>query len=221
MRTCHNGLMGENVTTVTPLIDLLDRLWAAVQSEHPDVPPVVISLGTTQAVRGHLITLDTARWSGPGTDELPELAVASTALDADAETLLAAILHAAAHGMGEARGITTTSRQGRYHNARFADLARETGLTVEQTAAAGWVDTRLAVGTAVRYATELREMRQLLARFPARKETSRTARTGRVSSNNPVPARCGCNPVRRIRVSASVMVLGPIICSICSQAFEV
>ena len=207
------------VTTTAPLIALLDRVWSAIRTEHPDVPPAVVSLGTSPADRGHLVTLSTARWSGgPDDADLPELAVTGTALDEDAETLLAAILHAAAHGVGESRGVATTSRQGRYHNARYADFAREVGISVEQTTA-GWTDTGLAVGTSVRYATELRELREQLAQLPARREEPRAATVGRASNNNPVPARCGCSPSRRIRVAPSVMELGPITCGICQQAF--
>jgi len=45
--------------------------------------------------------------------------------------VLGTLLHEAAHGMAATRQIKDTSRQGRYHNRRFAELAAELGITVE------------------------------------------------------------------------------------------
>jgi hypothetical protein len=42
-------------------------------------------------------------------------------------------------------------------------------------------------------------------------------RGGRTSSNNGVPARCGCG--RRIRVAESVLEAGPITCGLCGSDF--
>ena len=38
------------------------------------------------------------------------------------------ILHEAAHELGFVRDVSTTSRQGRYHNQRFVSIAQELGL---------------------------------------------------------------------------------------------
>ena len=48
-----------------------------------------------------------------------------------ARAVLGTLLHEAAHGVATTRGIKDTSRQGRYHNRRFAELAAELGITVE------------------------------------------------------------------------------------------
>ena len=48
--------------------------------------------------------------------------------------VLGILLHEAAHALADARGITDTSRQGRYHNKKYALLAAELGLDVAETA---------------------------------------------------------------------------------------
>jgi hypothetical protein len=44
--------------------------------------------------------------------------------------VLGTLLHEAAHGLAYARKVSDTSRQGRYHNRRYATLAGELGLEV-------------------------------------------------------------------------------------------
>ena len=46
--------------------------------------------------------------------------------------VLGTLLHEAAHALAAARGITGTSRQGRYHNKKYARLADELGLDVAE-----------------------------------------------------------------------------------------
>ena len=66
-----------------------------------------------------------------------------------------------AHALAHVRGIQDTSRQGRYHNTRYRQLAREIGLHAEQPERFGWTITTLATGTAERYARALAELEQL------------------------------------------------------------
>ncbi len=44
-----------------------------------------------------------------------------------AREVLGTLLHEAAHALAAARGITGTSRQGRYHNRKFATFADRAG----------------------------------------------------------------------------------------------
>jgi hypothetical protein len=212
------------VPTTAPTLAALDTAWSAIRTHHPDIPPAVVTLGTSwdrtgrnraPADRGHQVALTGNRWTGEGDAELPELTVTPAALETDADTLL----HAAAHAIGDARGVTTTSRQGRYHNSKYAELAREVGLTVEQTPAGGWSETTLGTGTNVRYATELRQLRELRDQLGERHEQPSAVATGRTSHWAPVPAICGCTPARRIRVSPTVFELGGIRCDVCGQRF--
>ncbi|WP_219419925.1 hypothetical protein [Pseudonocardia nigra] len=61
--------------------------------------------------------------------------------------MLGTLLHEAAHGVATTRGIKDTSRQGRYHNRKFAELAEELGITVALDGARGWSATTLPYGT--------------------------------------------------------------------------
>jgi len=72
-------------------------------------------------------------------------------------------LHEAAHAIADRRGIKTTSRQGRYHNARFKVLAEEVGLEVRRDPTIGWSPNTLASPTAADYRKTLGELAQALA----------------------------------------------------------
>jgi len=66
-----------------------------------------------------------AEESGPeGAAEpgMAELFVGGEGLRRGAREVLATLLHEAAHGVATTRGVKDTSRQGRYHNRRFAEL---------------------------------------------------------------------------------------------------
>ena len=62
---------------------------------------------------------------------LPEVFVATEMIAAGANEMFKVLLHEAVHAIAQARGVKDTSRQGRYHNARFRVLAKEAGLEPE------------------------------------------------------------------------------------------
>jgi hypothetical protein len=209
-------MSGRQDATLSPrLVTAMDRTWAAIQARHPAVPAVVIALGAGSG-RGRGLTLGhfaPGRWQhGEGT--LPELFIGGEGLARGGRELLGTLLHEAAHGVAAARGIQDTSRQGRFHNTRYADLARELGLEVAKTGTIGWSATTVPDATAARYRAELR---RLDAALVAWRHADGAARGGRASSNNGLAARCDCG--RRIRVSASVLAMGPITCGICGTHF--
>jgi hypothetical protein len=76
--------------------------------------------------------------------------------------VLGTLLHEAAHALAHARGIKDTSRQGRYHNRRYAALAEELGLTVAETGAIGWSATRVPEATLIEYAGVIESLRVAL-----------------------------------------------------------
>ena len=65
------------------------------------------------------------RWTPGGADSasIAELFVGGEGQGA--ESVLATLLHVAAHGVADIRQVQDTSRQGRYHNARYKALAEE------------------------------------------------------------------------------------------------
>jgi hypothetical protein len=62
------------------------------------------------------------------------------------------------HGLAHARKLGDTSRQGRYHNRRYATLARELGLDVTHLQPIGWSTTSVPEPTAARYTEVLAEL---------------------------------------------------------------
>lgn len=197
------------------LVSALDAAWAAIGHQHPDIPGVVLTLGSgalavpaRQEPLGHFAA---CRW--PHTQaRVPELIIGRNGLRRGPPDIMATLLHEAAHGLAFTRQIKDTSRQGRYHNARYRTLATELGLDVTETPATGWSATTLTTGTADRYRTELEAIESALVvfRHPARRAAAH-------KNNNGTAARCGCG--RQFRITTSVLDLGPIICGVCDEAF--
>ncbi len=86
--------------------------------------------------------------------------------------VLGTLLHEAAHGLAYARKVSDTSRQGRYHNRRYATLARELGLDVAHLDPIGWSATRVPEPTAARYAEVLAELAEALVLWRRGEQTS-------------------------------------------------
>ena len=106
--------------------------------------------------------------------------------------VLGTLLHEAAHGLAQARGIQDTSRQGRYHNRRYATLARELGLEVTSVQPIGWSATTVPDPTA--------------APTPASSRTSPPrwcCGAARSTASAPAPAPATCSPPPAAAAAAS------------------
>jgi aminoglycoside phosphotransferase (APT) family kinase protein len=118
----HDGITGAD------LVAALDRAWRVIHAHHPDLPAavVVVASGTAtgQLKHGHYAAM---RWQH-GSDRLPEVLVSGEGLNRPVSEVLTTVLHEAAHGLADIRGIKDTSRQGSWHNQKFATLADELGL---------------------------------------------------------------------------------------------
>jgi hypothetical protein len=80
--------------------------------------------------------------------------------------------------LASVRKISDTSRQGRYHNSRYADLAGELGLDVAHLQPIGWSATSVPEPTAARYVEVLAGAGAVAPR-----------RAGQPSRPRPVPQR--------------------------------
>lgn len=202
------------------LVTTLEATWTAIRARHPEVPEVVLTLGSgTLGERAGHVRLGhfaAARWHYGDTGELAEMFVAGEGLNRGALDVLATLLHEAAHGLAFARGIKDTSRQGRFHNGRFRAVAEELGLTVAQAQGLGWNDTTVPDATAAAYSPQLDQLAAALTAYRRSEHTPGTG--GRTNNNNGHAARCACG--RRIRVAPSVLEVGPIICGLCDATFE-
>jgi hypothetical protein len=128
--------------------------------------------------------------------------------------VLGTLLHEAAHGLAQARQVQDTSRGGRYHNRRYAQLARELGLEVATVKPIGWSATTVSQQAASMYAGQLEELQAALVLW--RRQEHRIGSGTR--SRNLRAAVCGCG--RRIRAATATLAEAPILCGLCTQPFE-
>ena len=128
--------------------------------------------------------------------------------------MLGTLLHEAAHGLAQARSIQDTSRGGRYHNRRYAQLARELGLEVTSVQPIGWTATTVPDTTAAAYAGQLEGLAAALVLW--RRQDHRIGTGPR--SRNLLAATCLCG--RRIRAAKATLAEAPILCALCENPFQ-
>ncbi|WP_134728318.1 hypothetical protein [Amycolatopsis nivea] len=204
------------------------------------------TMGTTTEIHGHFAR---SRWHvGDGVEPRAEFFLGAEGLRRSAAEILSTTLHEAAHGLAATRDIVDVS-DGRYHNKRFAALAAELGLRAEQADRIGWSATTALPATLEAYQGELSRLeaaltvwrhteqevaRRAVATPPDDPETpdeiaeplappvviapvdGRGAHRG---GPNYVAAICRCEPPRRIRAARSILELGPITCTLCTEPF--
>lgn len=207
---------------ISQTVATLESTWAVIARRHPPLlTPVAFSIASGTVARrsgymtkGHFAA---ARWTHAENHDTHEVFIAGELLRLGAQDVLATLLHEAAHALAHARGVRDTSRQGRYHNARYKRLAEEVGLAVAKIRAIGWSGTSLTEATQVRYAAQLERLSASLVAHRRAERSGLGASRGRMNSNNGVPAICECG--RRIRVAPSVLRSGGIECCLCGSRF--
>jgi hypothetical protein len=200
--------------TASLLLAALEHAWQTIRRRHPDVPDAVLVVASgTDGKRLNLGHFAPHRWQVNGADR-HEVLVGGEGLHRGPTEVLGTLLHEAAHGLAQARGVQDTSRQGRYHNRRYAALARELGLDVASVKPIGWSATTVPQQTAGAYAGQLEEFQAALLLW--RRQEHRIGTGPR--SRNLLAAACGCG--RRIRVAKATLAEAPILCGACQQPFE-
>jgi hypothetical protein len=196
------------------LVAALERTGQAIQQRHPDVPEAVLVVASgSEGKRLNLGHFAPHRWQVNGADR-HEVLVGGEGLHRGLLEVLGTLLHEAAHGLAQARGVQDTSRGGRYHNRRYATLAGELDLEVATVKPIGWSATTVPEHTAAVYAGQLEELQAALVLW--RRQEHRIGPSTR--SRNLLAAACGCG--RRIRVARATLAEAPILCGLCEQAFE-
>lgn len=220
----------------SPMVAALESAWAAIRARHPEVPAVVLLLGagsigapagslrlghfaamrwhTTSDNDDHATGVTGAGGPGPDAARLPEVFVGGEGLRRGPVDVLGTLLHEAAHALAHVRGIKDTSRQGRWHNARFKALAEELGIEVTKDPRIGWSPTTIPAATRESYASVIAELGAAL-------RLHRTAELGAGGGKTKKPSQpaCVCDCGRRIRVAKSVLAAGPIVCGVCGSEF--
>jgi hypothetical protein len=200
------------------VVAALERAWQQIRTRHPELPQVVVIVAAgSETARGlfkwgHFAA---GRWHVAGANR-PEVLVGGEGLQRPASEVLGTLLHEAAHGLAHARRIRDTSRQGRYHNRRYATLATELGLDVAHDPRIGWAITRLQDATAASYATTLDDVEAALVLWRHAETPQRRA----TSSRNLLACACACGCGRRIRVARNTLEQAPIVCGACDGLFE-
>jgi hypothetical protein len=192
------------------LVAALEHAWQAIRQHHPHVPQAVVVVVSGAAGKrlalGHFAP---HRWQVQGADR-HEVLVGGEGLQRGPVDVFCTLLHEAAHGLAQARGITDTSRQGRYHNHRYATLAHELGLDVP----IGWSATTVPEQTANLYAGQLKELAAALVLW-RRLELNPGSGT---RSRNLLACRCPCG--RKLRAARTTLQEAPILCGACEEPFE-
>jgi hypothetical protein len=198
------------------VVAALEQAWTAIRTHHPEVPQVVVILGAGSEARRGLLKwghFAAARWQVADTNR-PEVLVSGEGLKRGARAVLATLLHEAAHGLANTRQVKDTSRQGRWHNRRFAAVAGELGLQVEVDPKTGWSQTSLTDQLATRYADQLTGLDAALGLW---RHTERQQGPATVSHNL---LACSCACGRKLRVAKATLEQAPIICGGCQERFE-
>ncbi|MFI9332922.1 hypothetical protein ACIGZJ_35980 [Kitasatospora sp. NPDC052868] len=223
----------------TRIITALERVWAQIQRHHPEVPDCVMITGSgltgrkgrggqpAGMKRGHH---SADKWVEPG-GRAPEIFVAGELLALGGREVLQTLLHEAAHAVGARRGIKTTSSQGnRWHNRRFAELAKELGLEPPKRAqpVLGFSFCVVTDATLARYARAVQGFDGAQLPFleagaggaaggvDAPKEKKPPAeKTG----GKRVKVLCGCEPPRTLQLTPKSLSDGAVLCGLCHEAF--
>jgi len=214
-RTSTGSANGNSSPMASRIIKVLEETWLEIRRWNPEIPPVVIIIASGTDGKhprwGHHAP---GRWNVAG-EQLTEIMISGEGLHRTAREVLATLLHEAAHALAHARGIKDTSRQGRYHNAKFKACAEEAGLAVEHDDNFGWTVTTLTPATELAYAAQLQALTDAMTLW-RHGETTTGPKARR--NTNLIAAICPCG--RSIRVAASTLAEAPITCQACDQDFQ-
>jgi hypothetical protein len=183
--------------TASLLVAALEHTWQTIRRRHPDVPDAVLVVASgAEGKRLNLGHFAPHRWQVHGADR-HEVLVGGEGLHRGPTEVLGTLLHEAAHGLAQARSVQDTSRQGRYHNHRYAQLARELGLEVATVKPIGWSATTVPEPTAAGYAGELEELQARWCCGAARNTASAPAPAPATCWPPPAPAAAASAPPKR------------------------
>ena len=218
-----------------PLVKAIENVWTEIQAQNPDVPDVVVTLGSGAVSYGMKLGHFAANvWTHEDTD-IHELFVGGEGLQRGAKGVLGTLLHEAAHAVAEQRQVKDTSRQGRYHNKNFKAIAEEMGISVIHSESLGWSTTEVPEETVNLYSIQLLELDACITAYRhgfERYMGGSSATSGGTLKKDPegdepkaskpkngLVLECQCETPRKIRVAATVAELGDISCSVCGEVF--
>ncbi|MCC6189019.1 MAG: hypothetical protein IT318_08285 [Anaerolineales bacterium] len=217
---------------ISGVVIALEDSYAALRRRWPELPAVVITVfyDRHRSVRGYFWD---GQWRSQADPFLPELHIDSTILSDPPEAILKTLVHEAAHALARARDIKDTSREGRYHNQRFAELAKEMGLVAEPDQKLGVRTPRLlpewlagaygplvqVIGAASRRLWQDDAGSTIWARGNGQNGHG-GANGVPASKGRLMKAVCRCDPPRIIRAARNTLESAPIHCAACGGVFS-
>jgi hypothetical protein len=229
--------------TGSAVVVLMEKVWTRIRENHPQLPEVVIVTGSGMAGDNKWGHFRANGWTAKAGEEgatlntkMHELFMAGETLAKGARQVLQTMLHEGAHTLAKVREIQDTSRQGRWHNAKFKTLATEMGLEYRGTTA----DKALGYSNQVLTADTIDEYRDLLDRLDAEihlmvslpgwlggadedenggEQIGTKPRTTEPSTTN-LKLTCLCEEPNIIRASKKVAAKAVINCGDCDALFE-
>jgi hypothetical protein len=210
----------EQDPVASAVVKKLEQAWTTIRQRHPELPLVIFTLGSGTVEKGahrlgHFVP---RRWHANGQDRagpMPEVFVSGEGLQLGGRQVLGTLLHEGVHALAHVKGITDTSRGGRYHNKRYKALAELIGLDVAQVGTIGWSNTTVTDATATTYA---KTITALDAACNLWRSAEQHAEKDKKPTTNLAVAACQCP--RKIRVAPGTPAEGPIMCAVCECDIE-
>jgi hypothetical protein len=230
--------------TGSAVVQLLEKVWARIRQNHPELPAVVIVTGAGLSFgggkwghfRANGWATKVAEEGAATSSRLDEMFMAGETLAKGARQVLQTMLHEGAHTLAKVREVQETSRQGRWHNAKFRTLAEEMGLEYKSDQAdkaIGFSQVTLTDATVEEYAdlmTELDAEIHLMVSLPGwlggdagqnGGENMGKAPKGPAAPNtNNVKATCLCEEPNIVRMSRKVLDRRVVHCEDCNSLFD-
>lgn len=228
--------------TGSSVIRVLERVWARIRDDHPELPDVVIVTGSglVESKWGHFRAEGWKIKEEGAAVHRHELFLSGEALAKGADQVLQTMLHEGAHTLARVRGLKDTSRQGRWHNRIFRKTAEEMGLEHRGDKADGkhgYAYVHVTGSTRERYADLVEELDRsitVVCHLPVwmggspddepgdgeriTGKPSREDSATRAKSRN-VKAKCRCAEPLVISVKPEVLETQAIRCELCESRF--
>lgn len=219
-------------TTLSQVIQELERAWHEIQNNHPDVRNAII----TSSRRRHRSEKNTRAqhcdsvWSAGGEERLAEVTIFGERFADGATEVMQSLLHEAAHDLARVREIKETSNKNRFHNKKFVALAEELGLEGPAESggtALGYSNCVITEATAQKYELQIKNIENVLNMYvpPAPEEEKEPKKPT-------AKAQCECPSERDdedfntitwakwMQKKLDAYGVPPLICGVCRQAFN-
>lgn len=238
--------MNGRTASGSQVVSALETAWSAIQVNHPEIPDVVIIIGSgingTRRFWGSTVhdrwVENKARDDDGATSTVnpdtrrTEIFIAGERLATGATLTFQTLLHEAVHVLANERKIQDTSRQNRYHNKAFVRLAKELGMKLppgaQPHASVGWSMVELTEDTTATYRDVIEVLERAITvhlEMPGGVTVGAAGAmvapaTTKSTSRNLSVATCGCEEPRKIRIAPKTLDVAGITCNACDQEFR-